>query len=321
MTTKTKEPADKAEPAPKPRPQWRAILMEALTKPGVPNEAYHLFHNFSLGNAIWAASQILGRGMTMGPVASFSRWKTLGRSVKKGEKGIAMWRPIMVYPGKKKDDGKPESATVFTSAPGLEPEHGEATESPRRVFIVQSGWFTLDQTEPMEGVEQPASFKSELGAAPAGLSYSLKTAFENLGLAFVPFEDINGNCMGYAYPKKKQFAVSPIASDKFKTSIHEIAHCLLHADQEQFVDGAELTRSIREVEAESTAYLVCATLGHKAPLDTMRHYIQHWMSLTDQPFTDANARRIFYAADKILRAGAVEPKAAAPEAGLEKAAA
>ena len=73
------------------------------------------------------------------------------------------------------------------------------------------------------------------------------------------FAMVNGNCQGYAKPNENLIAINPLASDPFKTSIHEMAHCLLHKDEEsETLNHAEtlLPRSIKELEAEGTAYLV-----------------------------------------------------------------
>ena len=66
--------------------QFRQLLEEAVTKPGTLMKAYSLFWNYSLGNQILALIQANNRGIQLGPIASFNRWKELGRYVKKGQK-------------------------------------------------------------------------------------------------------------------------------------------------------------------------------------------------------------------------------------------
>ena len=51
---------------------FSAILKEALTRPGIINEAYRAFHNFSIGNQILAAIQLMERGLALSPLASFN---------------------------------------------------------------------------------------------------------------------------------------------------------------------------------------------------------------------------------------------------------
>ena len=69
----------------KPMVSWAALLNEAVTKPGFIHEAYSRFHNYSLGNQLLALFQCLARGIQPGPLATFPRWKELGRHVKRGE--------------------------------------------------------------------------------------------------------------------------------------------------------------------------------------------------------------------------------------------
>jgi len=49
-------------------------------------KAYSLFWNYSLGNQLLALIQAEMRGILLGPIASFNRWKELGRHVKRGER-------------------------------------------------------------------------------------------------------------------------------------------------------------------------------------------------------------------------------------------
>lgn len=270
-------------------PDWCDLLNEALTQPGTVSSAYSLFHSYSLGNSIWVWCQLLQRGIEPGPVATFRQWQEMGRQVRKGEKALAMCMPMMV----RRRDRAPN-----------EDEPGEFVD--RMFFATRRNWFVVSQTDAIEGAEQRAHEAGE------PQQFDLARAVAALGLSRVPFEMMDGNCQGYARPNAKEFAVSPIAADTFKTSIHEIAHCLLHTDSAEFIDGEIPGRGLKEVEAEGTAYIVAATLGHTGRLDTMRGYIQGWLSRSPEPFTDKNARRIFAAANKILKAGTTRQEGQTP---------
>src|SRR6185369_3479961 len=74
--------------------QFRQLLDEAVSKPGTLMRAYSLFWNYSLGNQILALIQANRRGIAIGPIASFNRWKDLGRYVKRGEKAIELCMPV-----------------------------------------------------------------------------------------------------------------------------------------------------------------------------------------------------------------------------------
>lgn len=62
----------------------------------------------------------------------------------------------------------------------------------------------------------------------------------------------------------------------------------------------ELPRYIKEVEAESVAFILCSILELPGQPES-RGYIQNW--LAGQEIPEANAKRIFGAADRILKAG------------------
>src|SRR5438093_6426069 len=74
--------------------QFRQLLEEAVSKPGTLMKAYSLFWNYSLGNQILALIQANRRGIALGPIASFNRWKELGRHVKRGEKALELCKPV-----------------------------------------------------------------------------------------------------------------------------------------------------------------------------------------------------------------------------------
>jgi antirestriction protein ArdC len=72
----------------KPIVSWAALLDEAVSKPGYIHQAYSRFHAYSIGNQLLALFQCVERGLQPGPLASFRKWKELGRHVKKGEKAM-----------------------------------------------------------------------------------------------------------------------------------------------------------------------------------------------------------------------------------------
>ena len=64
------------------------LLQEAVTKPGIVSAAYSAFTQFSIGNQLLAWSQCMTRQIQPGPMATYPRWRELGRHVKRGEKAI-----------------------------------------------------------------------------------------------------------------------------------------------------------------------------------------------------------------------------------------
>src|SRR5881628_4104897 len=94
--------------------QFRQLLEEAVTKPGTLMRAYSLFWNYSLGNQILALIQANNRGIPLGPIASFNRWKELGRYVKKGQKAIELCMPVTCKRTVKENTEGNEAETEIT---------------------------------------------------------------------------------------------------------------------------------------------------------------------------------------------------------------
>lgn len=248
------------------------IIAQALTEPGIISKAYSAFHNFSLGNQILAAIQLGERGLPLSPIASFNSWKEKGRFVQKGQKAIKLFMPVTI---KRKDT---DEAT------------GEKIEAGTfQTFMLKPNWFSLDQTE-------GAEFEPEV-KTPA---WDAEKAMQALDIEETHFDDLRGNCMGYATGRK--IAINPMNPFKHKTRFHEIAHIVLgHTGAGDMTDGAEIPRDIREAEAEGVAYLLCTLLDLPGQAES-RGYIQGWLAGAELP--EKSARRIVGAADKIMKAGA-----------------
>lgn len=221
-------------------------------------------------------AQMYERGMEIGPIASYNGWKKLGRQVNKGEKAIALWMPFTKKSKTEEEGGKEDSRTFFT---------------------MRNNWFSYHQTSPIEGVEQA-------DLTPVTPEWNRAAALANLGITEVAFDSVNGNSQGFARPKLKQIAINPIAAMPWKTTFHEMAHCLLHGEVEELADASILTKDIKEAEAESVAFLCCAALGLPG-LEESRGYVQTWLQLGQgaEEFAKKSAARVFGAADKILKAG------------------
>ncbi len=58
-------------------PKWSALLIEAVTKPGLIMKAYSAFHPYSSANQMLALLQFQRRGLQPGPLNTFPKWKEL----------------------------------------------------------------------------------------------------------------------------------------------------------------------------------------------------------------------------------------------------
>jgi antirestriction protein ArdC len=251
--------------------QFRQLLDEAVSKPGTLMRAYSLFWNYSLGNQILALIQANRRGIQLGPIASFNRWKELGRHVKRGEKAIELCMPVTC-----------KRTITEQNADGNETE----TEITFKRFVFRRNWFMLSQTD---------GAPYQMPAIPA---WDRTRALLTLTVEEIPFEMLNGNCQGYA--KGRQIAINPVAQMPAKTTFHELAHIELGHTTEAIHDSETTPRSLREVEAESVALLCLESLGMDGA-ESCRGYIQNWLSGATIP--ERSAQRIFVAADRILKAG------------------
>jgi len=253
-----------------PSTEWTKLLADAVSTPGAIMKAYSNFWNYSVGNQLLALFQIYGRNIPAGPIASFNRWKELGRYVRKGEKAIELCMPVTCKKTEKSEDGT-ETAETFTK------------------FVYKRNWFTLAQTEGAEYI------------APAAPGWDRATALGKLEISEVPFEMLNGNTQGYA--KGREIAINPVAQHPVKTTFHELAHIVLgHTSEGALQDNEESTpRNLREIEAEAVALICLEALGLDGA-EFCRGYIQGWNNGAAS-IPERSAQKIFKAADAILKAG------------------
>jgi antirestriction factor ArdC-like protein len=165
----------------KPMVSWAGLLDESVKNPGFIQEAYSRFHNYSLGNQLLALFQCFMSGIQPGPLATFPKWKELGRHVKNGEKALTICMPLTCKRTKtvKEDDGTDqEEEFSFTH------------------FTYKAHWFVLAQTE-------GAEYQS-----PTIPEWSEERALAALDIERVPFKDLDGNTQGYA-KRGRNIAVSP----------------------------------------------------------------------------------------------------------------
>lgn len=274
------------------RPDWMALLDSILDKPGILGDYYFAFHNYSIGNQAIAVCQMVDRGIEIGPIASFNSWKKKGRSVIKGQKAIGLFMPVTLT-GKSRADKDDDSEPA---QPGV----------PRRIFVMRNNWFALSQTQvDPAGAEEGGEASAEsVTEDVAEQQWSQSLALSALGVTMIPFKQLNGNIQGYAVPSQASVAISPLAAFPHKTMFHELAHCLLHSDEvDGFVCGTDLSSAVKEVEAESVAYICCSALNLEG-LEFSRGYIQSWMGgAGNRDMLKKSAGRIFSAADRILKAG------------------
>jgi len=224
-------------------------------------------------------------------VAGFRTWKSLGRHVLKGEKGIAILAPCL-YRGRdtaKKSDRQMSSGEVTTTAQ-------ETAQRELRGFRVVHV-FDVTQTdgEPLPDVAPDLL----VGSSPGNLWEGLAGLLEADGFV-VERGDCNG-ANGYTRFDDRVVRVRDDVepAQAAKTLAHELGH--IRADHEtRFADTyhrAVNCRGIAEIEAESIAYLVASAAGLDAGGYSVP-YVAGW-SGGDPALLGATASRVLTTATKI----------------------
>ena len=241
--------------------EWRRMLDVAAR-----------FHAYSPNN-IWL---ILAQRPDATQVAGFHTWRKVGRQVRKGERGIAILAPMV-------------SRTRAITAT-------ETVEQPELVRVLRGfrivHVFDISQTD---GDPLPDVFPTLLeGGDAVGWFDRLAAQVDAAGFTLDRRECSPAN--GVTNFTTRQVTVRPDLSpaQAVKTLAHELGHVLLHDDAKRsIVDRARV-----EVEAESTAYLVCTSVG----IDTEDYsfpYLARW-SLGDVELIRATADRAITCARRIL---------------------
>lgn len=223
--------------------------LAAMTDETAQSEAYKAylltmgrFHNYSFGNTLL----IYRQRPTATRVAGFHAWKDLGRSVKKGAKGIAILAPCI---------SKRKTTDTATGE--------ESTSKYLYGFRVAHVFDRADT----EGRELPTlNYNATEGGED--ILPRLEHAAEALGITLEYSDDIEAD--GYSKGGKIVIASRLCTAAKCGTIAHELAHEILHFRNQR---GATLSREQRELEAESTSFAVLAQLGIEQPSSV---YLAGW---------------------------------------------
>jgi len=224
---------------------WRAMLDTAAK-----------FHSYRLGNLLLIGAQAPHATR----VAGFRTWQSLGRQVRKGERGIAILAPCTYRPKvaeRAEPAGPAGQEPATTSGGGAAPDAGGGKQV-RGFRVVHV--FALDQTE---GAPLPDVAPTLLvGQAPAGLWDALEG--QVLGHGYTVHRGDTGRANGWTDPTTRTVRVSSGVDDAqaVKTLIHELAH--LEAGHVGDLPTYATCRGRCEVEAESVAYVVATAQGMDA---------------------------------------------------------
>ena len=158
-------------------------------------------------------------------LAGFQAWKKMGRFVRKGEKGIPIFAPMI----HKEDPENEDSPKVLSGF--------------RVVYVFDVSQTDGDPLPPVPNWKSPEK--------NAELNEKLIRFAESKGIT-ITFKELHGETQGLS--KGGAIEISPSAGTK--TLIHEIAHELVHREED-----CSITKVNREMEAETIAFLVSRYFG------------------------------------------------------------
>jgi antirestriction protein ArdC len=261
---------------------WRAALTASAR-----------FHNYSFDNVllIYAQHQAAfgaGRVVAAEPsmVAGFRQWQAMGRQVQGGQHGYKILRPNRIQWRETKDPASSEwrrMARTERARPGA-PIRQRSRLNPNRPFDLATV-FDISQTDG-EPIPQPPAPLILAGRAPDGLWAGLadQVAARGFTLRDAPSAAELGGANGVTSWTDMTVTVRADMDDaaRAKSLCHELGHVLLHDPRgaDGRVDMAAamaVTRGVKEVEAESVAFLIGAAHG----MDTSDYslpYITTWAS-------------------------------------------
>ena len=211
-------------------------------------------------------------------VATYPTWQRMRRQVRAGEKAIWILQPRVYRRTVERNNDEPETVTGLAFRP--------------------LAVFALSQTdgEPLPESPVPAVTAPEIFEGSVERLRAVALSLEGSPVAAVTLRpreagDLPG-CAGWYVPATREIVVlegERSRAHMFKTLVHEVAHALLHGA------GERHARPVEEVEAESTAYVVCHALG----LDTAGFslpYVATWADDKDP------AAAVLRSGDRIARA-------------------
>jgi len=192
------------------------------------------FHYYSFGNILLIATQ----RPNASHVAGLRTWNELGRRVKRGEKGIMIFAPLIGWK-------RTESNSSAGDASTTEPE--KALLGFRAVYV-----FDVEQTEGLPLPELSSTVKGDVGDKLEKL-----TAFiEEQGIK-LEYSDKILPARGLSYGGLIRILPDMQPGESLSTLVHELAHEMLHKAERRTLT----TKIVRETEAEAIAFVVCHAIG------------------------------------------------------------
>ena len=208
-------------------------------------------------------------------VQGYRAWNKAGYQVRKGEKGIAIYAPMLF-------------------AKRAETDASDESDAPRLGYRV-AYVFDIAQVDAISGTE-PAAV--EIAAAVTGTT-AANRFLEQLKAFLVghnvelEYKGLAPGLLGYTDGRRITCGTGQTSHVEFATLAHETTHVLLHFPAN---GGTRPDLTTRETEAEAVAYLLCAQLGI-AGTEASVEYIQSYRGTPDT--LDASLERIRTTAQRL----------------------
>lgn len=227
------------------------------------------FNNYSARNIRLIKAQLSKASM----VASFNEWKKRNGHVNKGEKALYVQAPITVI--KKDVDGNP----IINSETG---------EKETLTYFKPVPVFDISQVSPVKGKELNLPKMGEVIPSQITKEYyqnvyrSLRDISQKENGIPIRFRELEKSDGSYS-PKTNEITIKKgmTYEQTLSTLIHEMAHSELH-NKKSLTERFEgtLTRSSKELQAESIAYVVSNHLGFDTSNDSFA-YLASWSQEPD----------------------------------------
>lgn len=242
------------------------------------------FHRYSARNILLLLIQAEERGTEITRVAGYRTWQTLGRQVRRGEKGYEVLAPVR---RRLSSEEAAERAAV-----GL-----PAYDAEGRPIMIVRGFriehvFDISQTDG-EQLPTMAAVPYLVGDGPAGLWEAVSDLLTKAGFAIIR-QALAGCVRGETNYTKRIVTVDDDLSPAEAAHIltHELGHIV--ADHEH----RDISRAQRETEADSIAYVICSALGLDVH-EKATFYVAQW-SRGDSAVLEESVAVIHTAASSIL---------------------
>lgn len=229
------------------------------------------FHQYSSRNILLIHQQKADASF----VAGYAAWqKNFNRHVLRGETGIQIigYAPKKVRQQVKLKDDKGNVVYDYT----IDGKKKPATKTEEYIVPSYVPVYVYDISQ-TDGEPLP-KLVNELDGEVKGYAQLMQAIVSTASFP-ISFEEMKGEVKGYCDPISRKIAIKSGMSEvqTIKTAIHEITHADLHAPEQNLALTDRTDHRTREVEAESTAFVVCSHYN----IDTSDYsfgYLAGWSS-------------------------------------------